>query len=180
MDASTGVELAKSTEVGEYDQKLAESLDRKSRLSLVLRDRKCQGAVAACFRTIMNTGITAADFVPGIGEVVSGGADFLKVLRRSMKKVGVDPSFLDLTPDVSLRIALGSEVLEFGTGGLAPTHAIEGTMQLRKDIPRIKEGAKRFMEIWKGKRIKEATDYGANKTEINQALKVFGVKAPKV
>ena len=89
------------------------------------------GAMGAA-RLALNTVITAADTVPGVGDVVSWAADAGKFTGRH--------SPFNLTPDVPHWVAIASEELESVTGGLAPTHAIETLLQLRSDIPRMRAG----------------------------------------
>lgn len=105
-------------------------------LSKMLKDEKVKTALVATGRTLLNIGISIVDVVPGIGEVVSTAADLAKMTE------------FDLTPDVGKGVAWGSEIFEFVTGGAAPTHVIETTLQLIKDVPRIKEGMVRAKAIW--------------------------------
>jgi hypothetical protein len=121
----------------------------------MLKDKKVQESLKAAVRTLANVGITLVDFIPAIGDAVSIGADLLKLTK------------FDITPDVSKKVAWGSEVLEIFSGGVLPTHAIEGGMQLRKDWPRFKEGAQRVREIWK------AHKNAVNSPEVTQAAAVF-------
>ena len=122
----------------------------------------------ALLRTAVNAGIVAADFYPGVGEVISWGADAAKVLGRTFNFTK-----LDLTPDVSSHVAVWTEILEFCTGGLAPTHVIESSIQLKADWPRMREGLLRARQIW----VKEAI--AAKKdTKLQEAVAVFSfVKA---
>jgi hypothetical protein len=110
--------------------------ESKFLLGKMVQDEKVRTALVALTRTLLNIGISVIDLIPGIGEVVSIGADLAKLTK------------FDLTPDVSKGIAWGSEILELFTGGVLPTHAIETTFQVIKDIPRIKVGLKKAKEIW--------------------------------
>lgn len=121
----------------------------------MLKDEKVKESLKAAVRTLANVGITLVDFIPGIGDVVSLGADLLKWTK------------FDITPDVSKEIAVGSEALEPFFGGALPTHAIEGGLQLWKDVPRLKEGMQRAKEIW------TAHKNAVNSPEVTQAAAVF-------
>lgn len=92
----------------------------------------------ALARTLGNAGISLADFVPGIGDAVSWGADATKLFKKT--------DFL--TPDVKRRWAWISELLEFIP--FMPTHAIEGTMQLRHDWRRMRTGLRAASTILRG------------------------------
>ncbi|HEU4985166.1 MAG TPA: hypothetical protein VFT58_05950, partial [Nitrososphaera sp.] len=94
----------------------------------ILANKDVRAGAKATVRTVINLGITAADFFPGIGEAASWAAD-------AGKFVG-----LDLTPNVPKWLAVGSELLEFPTAGLAPSHAIETGMQLWHDRKVIRAG----------------------------------------
>jgi len=128
-------------------------------LGKMLQDEKVKIALIAFARTVLNIGISVVDLVPGIGEVVSIGADLAKLTS------------FDLTPDDSKAWAWGSEVLELFTGGALPTHAIETTMQFVKDFPRMKAGVKRATEIW---RAHQAT---VKSTEVQKAASMFRTPA---
>lgn len=121
----------------------------------MLKDEKVKESLKAAVRTLANVGITLVDFIPGIGDAVSIGADLLKLTK------------FDITPDVSKKWAWGSEVLEPLFGGVLPTHAIEGGLQLWKDMPRLKEGMVRAKEIW------TAHKNAVNSPEVTQAAAVF-------
>jgi len=114
--------------------------ESKFLLGKMVQDEKVRTALVALTRTLLNIGISVVDVIPGIGEVVSIGADLAKLTK------------FDLTPDVSKGIAWGSEILELFTGGTFPTHVIETTFQVIKDIPRIKVGLKKAKEIWSAHR----------------------------
>lgn len=137
-----------------------------------LDDPDIQVGTKAAIRTALNAGIATGDFFPGFGLVLSGGADAAKVVAKAeyeakrlyvrwVQKGKVDDvkmSSLDLTPDVKLRWALGSELLEFFAAGFLPTHAIEGGMQLYHDWPRMKKAVTRIREIAAAKRAVGAID----------------------
>lgn len=117
--------------------------DRREKLGRALQDPEVREAAVAFGRALLNTGITLADALPNRkGEKVSWAADLAKILSRvaRVKK-------LDVTPDVSARVAVGSEVLEAITGGPMPTHAIETALQVRADMPRFRRGVERLREI---------------------------------
>ncbi len=169
-----------SAEVSEKDKHdFARGLSVRSRIWAIVNDPECRQVVGAGFRTIANTGVTAADFVPVVGDVVSWGADGLKTLRRIFKATRImDPKILDLTPDVSLAVAIGSEATELMTGGIAPSHAVEGLLQLKHDWPRMKEGTKKALDIWLQQQVDEVKDYEGHKEEIDKAIAVFEKKKP--
>jgi hypothetical protein len=102
----------------------------------MIQDKEVRVALSALARSLLNIGISIVDVVPGIGDVISVGADVAKLTE------------FDLTPDVGKGIAWGSEILEFFTGGAMPSHAIETTIQMVKDVPRIVKGLKKAEKIW--------------------------------
>lgn len=102
----------------------------------MIQDKEVKAALVALTRSLLNIGISIVDVVPGVGDVVSVGADVAKLTE------------FDLTPDVGKGIAWGSEILEFFTGGAMPSHAIETTIQMFKDVPRIVKGLKKAEKIW--------------------------------
>lgn len=120
-----------------------------------------QKGAEATLRAVINTGISLADTIPVFGEIASWGADIAKIVedfrykrrRKEAKKRGEDPDLVvrekfNLTPDVPTWVAVGTEVLEFFTGGFFPSHAIETTWQLAydaKDIYRALRAARRVL-----------------------------------
>ena len=95
-------------------------------------DEVMQLGLAAVARLIANGVISAADFIPlGAGEVPGWAADLTKLVAKI-------PGFNKadfLTPDVSTKVAVGSEILfEPMTGGAAPTHIIETALQAKADL----------------------------------------------
>lgn len=105
-------------------------------LGKMLRDEQVRESLAAVIRTLLNVGVSVIDAIPGIGEVVSLGVDAAKLTA------------FDLTPDVGIGVAWGSEILELFTGGAFPSHIVETSFQFVKDYPRMKEGLNRAKEIW--------------------------------
>lgn len=158
---------------------VAQTLSREARIRMLIEDPDCRKGAIAGLRTLLNAGITAADFIPVAGEGLSWGADVLKTIRRIGRKIGIDIKFLDFTPDVGLFAALGSEAFELVSFGIAPTHAVESTLQLKKDIPRIKKAWGKAISIWRTSTTLEARDYEANRNEINDAMKQFDVEPPQ-
>lgn len=144
-----------------YDQFRAEIDRLAEKAKPYLDDPDIPVGTKAAIRTVLNAGVAIGDFFPGYGLVLSGGADAAKVVAKAeyeMKRLyvrwvekgnpaDVKMSSLDLTPDVKLRWALGSELLEFCAAGFLPTHAIEGSMQLYHDWPRMKKAVTRIREI---------------------------------
>ena len=81
--------------------------------------------------------ITFADMTFLLGEIPSWLADIGKLFGKRT----------DLTPDVSIKIALGSELIEFLTYTIFPSHSIETVLQLRHDVPRIRAAWRRYKEL---------------------------------
>lgn len=118
----------------------------------------------AVVRTAINAAVAVGDLFPGVGLALSGGADLAKAIARAelwarrayVKNVeGGDPravkmSSIDLTPDVSLRLAVGSELFECFSAGFLPTHAIEGGIQLWHDLPRMRKAYERLRSLGPG------------------------------
>lgn len=170
--AKKAVDKHAETAVGWADAKLRESVAAYDRFRSEI-DRLAEKAkpylddpdipvgTKAAIRTVLNAGIAIGDFFPGYGLVLSGGADAAKMVAKAEYKAkrlyvrwiekgnpdDVKMSSLDLTPDVKLRWALGSELLEFCAAGFLPTHAVEGGMQLYHDWPRMKKAVTRVREI---------------------------------
>ncbi len=155
---------------------LARRLSVIDRLKNIGSDKGCREAGAALFRTGVNALFTVGDFIPGVGEAGSWTADGLKTVRRVWQMTGRDPRWLDLTPDVSWKVAIGSEALEYVSFGTAPTHGIEASMQFfGYDKTRIKLGAERAIKLWRGEKVEELEDYAKNKEAIDRASQSFGV-----
>ena len=155
--------------LGEQKEVLfAAGVNETSRWQAIARDPKIQEAAMAGVRTIINTGISVADAFPIVGEIPSWAADAGKITDKWARVLGFST---DLTPDVSKAVAIGSEALEAYSGTAAPSHAIETTMQLQKDWPRITEGFGRLHQIWS----EEAGDYQENQTEIDGAIAEFDI-----
>lgn len=127
------------------------AINIRAKLNHILNDPFCYSGTTAGLRTIINTGITLGDFIPLAGDTVSWSADALKIVRRVGQRFGIDIKFLDLTPDVGLFPAIGSEAFEFISFGFFPSHIVETTMQLKHDLPKMKKGLTRAKEIWNGK-----------------------------
>lgn len=152
--------------------RFAQLLALGQRVHRIGKDPEVRQGVEAALRTLANAGIIVADAVPGgLGEIGSWTADAAKTVGRAFGW-----KQLDLTPDVSLAIALGSELAEAPTAGAAPSHAVEALMQLGYDIPRIREALKTAKEHW---RIEQA-DFIDHKEELTGAMTAFGVTSPEV
>jgi len=143
------------------EQELTTYMERvraaKSTIEEIKSDPDLVEGKEAALRTVSNTAISIADTVPGFGELASWGADLAKVWarydyekrREDAVKNGEDPdevelSKIDLTPDVSVKIAVLTELLELLTGGLVPSHAIETGLQLKADWPKLKKAAEKL------------------------------------
>ncbi len=138
--------------------------ERLRRIKDIIADPEVRTAGKAAFRTLANAGITVGEMIPGIGELGSWAADAGKLAASASKRL----RGLDLTPDVSKTIAIGSElVLEPVSGGLLPTHVIEGSLQLRADWPRLKAGYEKVRNIWQGRQKELASP------EVQEAMSVF-------
>jgi len=142
------------------DAALARIESLKGQIQTALEDPVLKEGSEAAFRTVANTLISIADLFPGIGDAASWGADVAKVYSRIKYKkeqaeavvAGKDPkkirmSKLDLTPDVSVEVAVLTELLEFVSIGFLPTHAIEGGIQLYADWPKLKKAALKLREM---------------------------------
>lgn len=142
-----------------FDQTYNVVVNIKRKIDLLVADKVVVEAAKAIARTIVNTAIAVVDVVPAFGEIFSWGADVVKALDRARrlhraKKEGkelkkIPPSVFDLTPDVGVSVAVLTEIIEPFTSGTAPSHAIEGLMQLYFDWPRIKSGINKALEILK-------------------------------
>lgn len=144
----------------------------------------------AAFRAAMNIAISCVDLVPIAGEIASWGADFLKIIetiryhsrQKDAMLRGEDPTKVqrekyNLTPDVSVLTAVLSEGLEVFTFVMlpVPTHAIETTIQLRYDIPRMYRGVKKAREVLtniraKRERARQAAEHLASIRETLDSL----------
>ncbi len=127
------------------------------------RDKEAQKIF---LRTGVNAAATAAEFIPFVGNIPSWLLDFLKMFEG-----------YDSTPDVPKWVAWGTELfegIELSSGIPVPTHAIETTMQLKVDVPRM-------IEIVKSARDQADQglgDYQANEGDIRGAMDVFGMGVP--
>lgn len=143
----------------------------------ILNDPTCRAGGLAGLRTLANTSIAMVDFIPALGDSFSWGADIFKIARHWAMSRGTDPKFLDLTPDVSLGIALKTEGFEV-LCGVPATHFIEGGIQAKHDLPRIKTGLRRAMQHWRGEVVREVTDYRTNQPSVDAAIRTFDGSAP--
>ncbi|PIR86735.1 MAG: hypothetical protein COU11_04475 [Candidatus Harrisonbacteria bacterium CG10_big_fil_rev_8_21_14_0_10_49_15] len=164
-----GSALEQAEELGEI---LPAAIDQQTRWRRLFADERIRAGAAAALRTMINTGISAIDMFPGIGAVPSWIADGLKWVSRFSRKT----DFLDLTPAVSKRVAIGSEALEFITLDAFPSHAIESTLQLkREDVPKMIAAIKAMIEILRG----EQADYQQNQAQIDGAIATFLDESPQ-
>ncbi len=116
--------------------------ERFNRLMEIRTDPEVQRGLEALLRTGINAGISVADLFPVVGEAASWTADACKLIARRFNLP------LDTSPDVSVKIALWSEVLDLCTAGLVPSHIIETTLQLRADWPRLKIAYEKVKGAW--------------------------------
>lgn len=110
-------------------------------------DAEVREAYLALRRASLNAVIGLIDIIPLAGDAVSGAADLGKLLGKVSKRV---KDKLDLTPDVSSKIAIGSEGLEFLGMGAVPTHFIEGGLQLKHDWDKIRRGLLKVQQVYIG------------------------------
>ncbi len=150
-----------SAEDLEMVKEMGQELNTYMHIKNIAEDETVREGLKAVFRTLMNSGIAAADTYPVVGDIISWGADAGKIFKAT-----------DLTPDVSPTIAWGTELAEpFGAGGI-PTHLIETVMQFSHDKPRIIAAWRRCQELLQ----QEQTDYTTNKKEIEEAAGTFDTK----
>ncbi|MFC1617862.1 hypothetical protein ACFL2B_01125 [Patescibacteria group bacterium] len=136
-----------------------------TRTKLLMKDKDMQEALVATFRAFANIGISIADAAPAVGAPFSGGADLAKIFAR------ITGLPLDLTPDVSIKLAVGSEVAEIPAAGAAPTHAIETLKQMFHDRHKLAGGYKAMRHYYK--RLSENPETAEIDAEINEAAEVF-------
>jgi hypothetical protein len=147
---------------------IAEEMILKSRWERLSADPRVLKGMQALARTLANAGITIADIVPGAGDILSWSADVLKFIGPHLNRFGI-PN-LDLTPTVSKKVAITTELFEFGTFGITATHIIETLLQLtREDWKNIKEALKAMGEILAEENERRRKD----KRQIDEAMKVF-------
>lgn len=135
------------------------------RWSRAITDPEISVAAKAAVRTLANLGISTMDTVPIAGEGVSWLADIGKFTDSWAQRLGVST---DLTPDVSKRVAVGSEILEAFTASVGPSHMVETALQFKADWPRLRRGFERFLELLQG----EQDDYKRH-PEIDTAIDEF-------
>ena len=141
------------------------------KMDLLSKDPTIKQAAIAAGRTLLNLGISAADFIPGgVGEIADGLATVAKTIQRAPGEKP-DPSkfSVDLTPDVPTMAPWLSQLPEFFTGGAFPSYAIPTAMQLRHDIPLMVEGVRQARTMLK----QESDDYQANEASIDKAINTF-------
>ena len=135
-------------------------------------DKDVQRGIEATLRTVANIGIVCADTVPVAGTAASLAADAAKLIdnaryeakKKEARARGEDPEKIkrtpfNLTPDVRVHIAILSGISEILTSiiPLIPTHALEASLQLRHDYPRIITAARRIHHLYKEELAKHAT-----------------------
>lgn len=165
--------------------------------NMLSEDPEVAEGARATRRAVVNSAILVSELVPLVGDFPSWGADLAKFVVRTDRKVRtweegraaarerrapepIPPSALDLTPDVSSWIAIGTEVigvLRAMTGFIVPmpTHWIEGGLQLRADWPRLRAGIAKGRELFAQDRAKRAQD-----AELQTAISVFSVSPEAV
>ena len=162
-----GPELKESSNKGN----IGGSIEFVRRMECLWKDKKVKEGTAAFTRTVLNLGISLADFIPGgPGEVLDVIAVIGKTIKhKSGEEINPAKISMDLTPDVPTWIAWTSEAPEIVSGGLWPSYLVPTLLQGVKDVPRIVEGINQAIGIVKG----EKKDYEDNRDQIQAALKVF-------
>lgn len=160
-ERDTAAMLASKPETAGTELSAMERLrEANEQLKRLLDDPIFRTGAEATARTAINAMIAVADMFPIVGGIGSFAADATKVWahykyrfdRARVIKAGGDPSKvkyskIDLTPDVSVALAVGTEVFEVIGAGAVSTHAIETVAQIRHDLPRIKKAFARFREV---------------------------------
>ncbi len=138
----------------------------------VLRDPAVLDGVAAVTRTLLNLGLTLADFLPGgLGDAISDiPAGVLKVTGPVIKALtGLNP---DLTPAISKKLAVTAEgglaPLEAATGGTLPTYGFLAFTQFKRQDLGLIKGAFR--------KIKALRSGDSSDAAIHDAARVFTSK----
>lgn len=128
------------------------------------KDPVAREALYAGLRTVINVTIGIGDLgpvigsiagtlgMPGVGTAIGGAlgtagegasyiADGWKSLVRSVMFLTAGKVRLpDLTPDIGLLEALGTEVIDLPTGGILPSHLLfEARHQYKADKPRMRQ-----------------------------------------
>ncbi len=144
--------------VGEY-------VDVSSAWHMLARDPSVKEGMKALLRTMANLGIVALDTFP-LTEGGSTSADAMKVLAKLkwFKKLDF------LTPHVPLKGAIGTELAEVGTLGVAPTHAYETLHQFfGHDKEALYEAYRAIREILRIRR----ESHMRHKDVVEKAVAVF-------
>ncbi len=159
-----------------------DQLSKTQKLLRILKDPRTRPMIGVVYRTPINAMLSAADigiFTLYLGDAASLTADALKTTRRTLRLMGVDPAFLDLTPDVSQKWAWGTEIgLEPITLGKAPTHAIESGMQAWHDVKKVRAFLEMAGRTWKATTEEELADFDTHGARIVDAMSTFDVSAP--
>ena len=133
------------------------------RLGEIAKNPEAKEGIVAAGRLLVNVGISAVDLVPVVGEVVGWTADALKFVKP-----------LDLTPDVSKSVAIGTEALEFAGMGAVPTHAIETVLQAHADLKEGRfENAKNAIAYLITGKENYSNELKENKGRLDEAAKQF-------
>lgn len=142
------------------------ALNTIGRLQRIFKDPQVREAATACLRTIVNGGISVADAIMPGGELLSWAADIGKFADENEARSLFSTN---LTPDVNKSLAVSTEALELITLGAFPSHFIETAHQFKADKPRILEGFKRALAIYRD----EQDDYAQNREVIDEAVGAF-------
>lgn len=141
-----GIEGAGEYAQGEAIIEQLSLLDKAARVESIARDPEVRKGMEGMLRLAVNAGISVADTVPVVGDVISLSADAAKGLAQRFNL-----RFLDTSPDVSFSAAITSELIEPVTMGMVPSHLVETTLQARADWPLIKTAYLRARSIWTGR-----------------------------
>jgi hypothetical protein len=112
---------------------------------LAQEDHEVHEAMIALLRTCINFLLSFIDLIPFAGEAISWLADLAKLIRFFSKRIGWNVP-IDLTPDVSLLVAMGTEIPDVLFGTAIPSHLVETVLQLKADWPRIQKGLKKIQQ----------------------------------
>lgn len=133
-----------------------------NKLTVMRADPVIRQAFTPAIRTIINFGLSFGDLFPGLGSIGSWTADLAKLWAdyrywrdcKQADKEGRDrklvkKSVLNLTPDVSWAVAIGTEVPDVMFGDWLPSHLIETLFQLHADWPVLWKAVKQISTLSK-------------------------------
>jgi len=130
----------------------------------VTQDDRTKEGMKSLGRLAANGLISAAEFVPVVGEIPDWIAKAAKFTKKS----------LDLTPDVSKTTTVALEGVDIATGGFLPSRAVELLIQARADYNKgnLKSGVDAIGYILTGKK-DFGLDLERNQATLDNAAKIF-------